>query len=156
MRKTSRSRTCGEERGRGSRRSPTRRGLELREICTCWVTPKMLIRSSEQQNRSARPARLSQPDPSLLHGWTHDSTSVQTESTLSGCFAYASLSAFSMAARTASVTPWRAAAEMFTPNLRASWARSSSRLKVVRVDVKQEVRSLAGQLRTRHPRSGFW
>src|ERR1039458_5597034 len=77
---------------------------------------------------------LGQPYFATPHAWPHTSASVQKESTFSGCFTYASRSERSKAVRTASITPWRAAAEMFTPSFRARSARSLFMVNVVLED----------------------
>jgi len=87
--------------------------------------------SREQQNGSSLATDLSQPNLAASHGSPHASASVQKVPPRSGCFRYASRSERVNAARTASATPWRAAAETLTPSWRARSANSSSSVKVV-------------------------
>ena len=77
---------------------------------------------------------LRNPDLAARHSWLHASASRQNGSHRSGWRWYAARSDFARAVSTAAATPSRAAAEMLIPNCRARCARSSSSVKVVRVE----------------------
>jgi len=72
--------------------------------------------SREQENGSPLATDLHQPELAAPHGSPHASAAVQKVPPRSGCLRYASRSDRSNAARTASATPCRAAAEMLTPS----------------------------------------
>jgi hypothetical protein len=91
--------------------------------------------SSEDENWPAFASDVRYPDFASSQMSLQASASVQKESGRSGCCRYASRSFLAKAARTASATPLRAAAEIFMPSRLACVASSSSRQMVVRVDI---------------------
>ena len=89
--------------------------------------------SSQDQHWTSLTARLSPPNLAAIHSLPQASASSQKSSGVSGTRKYAARSASPIARRTASATPSRAAAEMFTLNRCACAASSLSSVNVVLV-----------------------
>lgn len=89
--------------------------------------------SSQDQHWTSLAARLGPPNLATSHSLPHASASSQKSSGASGTRKYAARSASPIARRTASATPFRAAAEMFTLNRCACAASSLSSVNVVLV-----------------------